>query len=162
MNITKILQQKPIKCNLWSPLVGECYFDRILPNNRINVRFLDCDGYYKEISFSEDGRYFDSGECLLFPSEEMKDWDKYTWKKYDSLTNNNKIVIFDQFYNNNYIRFLDKEGNIHKTEDFHKSHIFKPYDKVLVRDEDFQTWNANLFSHYSNIHSYPCLCLQYV
>lgn len=119
MNIAKILQQKPIKCDLWSPLVGECYFDRILPNNRINVKFFDCDGHYKEVSFSEDGRYFDSGECLLFPSKEIRDWDKF---------------------------ILETKP-------------FKPYDKVLVRDEDFQAWNANLFSHYSNKCPYLYVCV---
>ena len=27
-------------------------------------------------------------------------------------------------------------------------HQFKPFDKVLVRDHDHDTWTANLYSHY--------------
>lgn len=161
MNIAKILQQKPIKCNLWSPLIGECYFDRILPNNRINVRFLDCDGHYKEISFSEDGRYFDTGECMLFPSEKMRDWNKYAWKEGDSLASNYNAVTFSNFYNEQYTCFLDKKGRVHKTNEFYKPQIFRPYDRVLVRNDKEDSWIADLFSNYRpiDISDYVYCCI---
>lgn len=36
---------------------------------------------------------------------------------------------------------------------------FKPFDKVLVRDIDEQTWCANYFSHYKKDPDYPYVCI---
>ena len=36
---------------------------------------------------------------------------------------------------------------------------FKPFDKVLVRDDDKHIWRANYFSHYSNDYEYPYCCI---
>lgn len=51
--------------------------------------------------FFYDGRYSKVGEPLLFPSEEMRDWNKLTWKKGDVLISDNfcNEVIFDSFIN---------------------------------------------------------------
>lgn len=37
--------------------------------------------------------------------------------------------------------------------------LLKPFDKVLARDTDEQTWRANYFSHYSNDPKYPYTCI---
>ncbi len=36
---------------------------------------------------------------------------------------------------------------------------FKPFDKVLARDDDKHIWRANYFSHYSNDYEYPYCCI---
>lgn len=36
---------------------------------------------------------------------------------------------------------------------------FRPFDKVLVRDTDEQTWCANYFSHYKKDPDYPYVCI---
>lgn len=36
---------------------------------------------------------------------------------------------------------------------------FKPFDKVLARDDDKHIWRANYFSHYSNDYDYPYCCI---
>lgn len=36
---------------------------------------------------------------------------------------------------------------------------FKPFDKVLIRDEDNQTWRACLFSHYREDLYFPYVCV---
>ena len=68
--------------------------------------------------FTKDGRIFHSyyGECILFPSKEQRDWSKF-------------------------VRFWDKP----KVKKFDPKTL-KPFDKVLVRDEDCY-WTADLFSH---------------
>lgn len=35
---------------------------------------------------------------------------------------------------------------------------FKPFDKVLVRDENYQAWRANIFSHVLDGSSFPYAC----
>lgn len=39
--------------------------------------------------------------------------------------------------------------------------VFKPFDKVLVRDYDNEVWRANLFSNYTSDCSYGCVCGAY-
>lgn len=39
---------------------------------------------------------------------------------------------------------------------FKKGHIFKPFDMVLVRDDDGDIWKCEFFSHY-NVYSYGCI-----
>lgn len=39
--------------------------------------------------------------------------------------------------------------------------VFKPFDKVLVRDYDNEVWRANLFSNYTSDDSYGCVCGAY-
>lgn len=40
-----------------------------------------------------------------------------------------------------------------------KSCCFKPFDKVLVRDNDGGMWRPNIFSHYLNEYEYPFFCI---
>lgn len=39
--------------------------------------------------------------------------------------------------------------------------VFKPFDKVLVRDYDNEVWRANLFSNYTSDCYYGCVCGAY-
>ena len=36
---------------------------------------------------------------------------------------------------------------------------FKPYDKVLVRDNEYDNWQCGLFSHYDEDDEYPYCCV---
>lgn len=36
---------------------------------------------------------------------------------------------------------------------------FKPYDKVLVRDSEYDNWQCGLFSHYDKDDEYPYYCI---
>ena len=36
---------------------------------------------------------------------------------------------------------------------------FKPFDKVLARDDDKHIWRADYFSHYKNDYEYPYCCI---
>ena len=40
-----------------------------------------------------------------------------------------------------------------------KEYKFKPFDQVITRDENEETWVANLFSHYSQDEKYPYHCI---
>lgn len=52
---------------------------------------------------------YDSGECIIFPSKEMRDWEKFSWKKGDVLTNSSGFkVFFDKWVNEDYTKFLGK------------------------------------------------------
>ena len=70
------------------------------------------------MGLTSDGRYFSqyNGECTLFPSKEQRDWSK-----------------FERFWDKSAVEKFDPK-------------TLKPFDKVLVRDEDCY-WTADLFSH---------------
>lgn len=124
LNIAEILRNKPVGIKLYSPIFGDCTLCYIKnETNDICVKTL-----YDEIRFFDfEGRYNAGGECLLFPSKEMRDWSKFAWKKGDVLVSNDggTEVIFDKWYDDTYTNFYSKhylnsedENNIKYNEAF--------------------------------------------
>lgn len=106
LNIQEILKDKPKGIRLYSPIFGECTFsfiqgvtDAICVIANDNREFFD----YK-------GLYSPTGERLLFPSKEMRNWSKFQWKKGDVLVSNEggTEVIFDKWYDDTYTNFYCK------------------------------------------------------
>lgn len=133
INIAEILKDKPNDIRLYSPIFGECTFCYVRENtNNICVK-----KYNGEIAFFDSkGLYYNTGEVMLFPSKEMRDWNKLYWKKGDVLVNEDgdAHVIFKWFdddtyktFNGNYylennvgiVSFVEHEGNF-LTSDFYK------------------------------------------
>lgn len=48
--------------------------------------------------------------------------------------------------------------NLHTLE-IEKGHIFKPFDMVLVRDDDRDKWKCNFFSHYDDKEEFGYECM---
>lgn len=107
LNIAEILKNKPVGIKLYSPIFGDCTLCYIKnETNDICVKTL-----YDEIRFFDfEGRYNAGGECLLFPSKEMRDWSKFAWKKGDVLVSidGGTEVIFDKWYDETYTSFYCK------------------------------------------------------
>ena len=106
INIAKILKYKPENTKLYSPLFGDVYFSYV-QDNIINVKH-----HAGESKFFNSGRYYnyEESELLLFPSKEMRDWNKFAWKKGDVLVSNDggTEVIFDKWYDDTYTNFCGK------------------------------------------------------
>lgn len=46
---------------------------------------------------------YDGGECIIFPSKEMRDWTKFSWKKGDVLANGEgDYCVFKEFAHSSY------------------------------------------------------------
>ena len=107
LNIAEILRNKPVGIKLYSPIFGDCTLCYIKnETNDICVKTL-----YDEIRFFDfEGRYNAGGECLLFPSKEMRDWSRFAWKRGDILADNDgeTMVIFDKWYDDTYTSFYCK------------------------------------------------------
>lgn len=105
LNIAKILKDKPVNTRLYSPIFGNCILG--FPKDMI---IIDKSGETRY--FYDDGRFFVTGECLLFPSKEMRDWSKFAWKKGDVLVSNYGTVevIFDCFDDDTYASFKGKHA----------------------------------------------------
>lgn len=78
LNLVEILKNCPKGWRLYSTLVGEVEFERILDDTAYPVVVL-YNG--RAMSFTNEGFYYeDAGEeaeCLLFPSAERRNWDKF-------------------------------------------------------------------------------------
>lgn len=76
MNLTEILKDYPKGTKLYSPIFGDVYLDKIRPYLAVIVTTnKEQDGFKEE--FLYDGRYGISGECMLFPSKDQRDWSKW-------------------------------------------------------------------------------------
>ena len=107
INIAEILKDKPKGIRLYSPIFGECAFSFVREEtDDICVKKHNGE---KEL-FNSKGLYDILGECLLFPSKEMRDWRKFAWKKGDVLISNDYSteVIFYNWYNDTYTNFYGK------------------------------------------------------
>ena len=103
INIAEILRNKPQGIKLYSPIFGECTFCCIRENtNDICVKKHNGVIEY----FNSEGLYFDLGEVMLFPSKEMRNWKKFSWKKGDLLINSCGFqCIFKEWSSDDYTKF---------------------------------------------------------
>lgn len=106
INIAEILRNKPHGVKLYSPIFGDCTYCYI----KDETSDICVKRQYNVMSyFNSEGLYHTAGECLLFPSKEMRDWNKFAWKKGDVLTNSSEFqIFFDKWANEDYTKFLGK------------------------------------------------------
>ena len=104
LNIAEILKDKPAELKLYSSTFGYIKFNGV---HKDKIYFSSEDTNVHSVK--PNGKMYDNGECIIFPSEEMRDWEKFSWKKGDVLTNSSGFkVFFDKWVNENYTKFLGK------------------------------------------------------
>ena len=103
INIAAILKDKKNGIRLYSPIFGECTFCCVREDtNDICVKKHNG---VKEF-FDSKGLYYNTGEVMLFPSKEMRDWAKFSWKKGDLLINSCGLqCIFKEWSSDDYTKF---------------------------------------------------------
>ena len=103
INIADILKDKKNGLRLYSPIFGECAFCCVREDtNDICVKKHNG---VKEF-FDSKGLYYNTGEVMLFPSKEMRDWAKFSWKKGDLLINSCGFqCIFKEWVSDDYTKF---------------------------------------------------------
>lgn len=76
INIAELLKDCPKGMELYSPIFGKVYLDKIRPHLAIVVTIDKEQGDSKE-EFLYDGRYRMNGECMLFPSKGKTTWEGF-------------------------------------------------------------------------------------
>lgn len=108
LNIANILKDKPNGTKLYADAFGELSLEcvNLSRDNSIYVKTKT----FNCCSFYSDGKYTKDGEPILVPSKKMRDWNKFAWKTGDILVSNDgkNHVIFERWYDYNYISFLGK------------------------------------------------------
>ena len=107
INIAEILKDKPNGIRLYSPIFGECAFSFVREETD-DICVKQHNG--EKALFNSKGLYNILGECLLFPSRNMRDWSKFLWKKGDILVSNDNDshIIFEGFSKDDYTTFEGK------------------------------------------------------
>ena len=135
INIVEILKDKPQGTKLYSSACGKCELKEA-DDKSFKVSFYSSKFGFMlggEGTFDKNGNLYDDGECIIFPSKEMRDWEKFSWKKGDVLSDDGgRLCIFKSFAHSSYLTFKAKlikhEGPFIKfdtfladTKDWHKT-----------------------------------------
>lgn len=135
INIAEILKDKPVGLKLYSSTFGCIRFNGVY-KDKVYFYSEDTNAH----SVNQYGKMYDGGECIIFPSKEMRDWSKFAWKPGDVLVNKDGDVhiIFDGFEDDTYKNFHGKnylweEGgsivNFEEDEDYMQTSDFNKANK---------------------------------
>ena len=114
IDIAEILKDKPQGTKLYSSACGKCKLESV-DDKSFKISFYNSKfGFMNggEGYLDKNGKLYDDGECVVFPSKEMRDWHKFAWKKGDVLISNDgkKEVFFNGFTDDTYALFKAKHG----------------------------------------------------
>lgn len=149
INIAKILKDKPQGTKLYSSACGKCELkeadDKSFKVSFYSSKFGFMNG--GEGTFDKNGNLYDDGECIIFPSKEMRDWSKFAWKKGDVLVSNDggTEVIFDKWYDDTYTNFYSK----HYLNSEDENNI-KYYEAFLCTTERYSLEDKDAVQTYIN------------
>ena len=122
IDLTNILKNCPKGWKFWSPLFGEVKFDHIV-FNRIEI---ECVGLHRIVEFDLTGKYIieiSENNGVYFSSECLlfPSKDQRDWSKFTA-----------PWY---------------KKDKRFDPNTLQPFDKVLVRDECYDRWKCEFYSH---------------
>lgn len=116
LNIAAILEDKPVGLKFYSSTFGYIKFNGV---HKDKVYFYSEDT--NAHSVKQNGKMYDGGECIIFPSKEMHDWSKFAWKKGNVLiktTSEYCVGIFDKWTSDDYSTFSAKYINLGLSDNF--------------------------------------------
>ena len=112
INLVEILKDKPQGTKLYSSACGKCKLESV-DDKSFKISFYNSKfGFMNggEGYLDKNGKLYDDGECVVFPSKEMRDWSKFAWKKGDVLVSEDRTahLIFEKFTDETYTTFIGK------------------------------------------------------
>ena len=145
-NIVEILKDKPQGTKLYSPACGKCKLESV-DDKSFKISFYNSKfGFMNggEGYLDKNGKLYDDGEFVVFPSKDMRDWGKFAWKKGDVLAGAFGVLcIFEKWANADYTKFDSKfvtqknRGTTFETEDWYKvtnKAVIKQYISDIEED----------------------------
>ena len=126
LDLTKILEGCPIGTEFYHLAYGKVWLTGIdLDDNEYPIRLSLHNDNYTNVTVTKEGLHLIgcSGECVLFPSKDQRDWSKF-------------------------VRFWDKSKV--EVEKFDPNTL-QPFDKIIVRDGDYDVWTCALFSYFDGL-----------
>lgn len=145
-DIYEILKGKTEGTSLYTPMCGKVGFAYLATNKEAGeaIWTTDKNGEY---TYNKNGRWMEGGEVMLFPSNEMRDWSKFAWKKGDVLgcIDGKCKVIFDKFDDDKYTSFIGKHylesyGKDGELQDYEEIHFGSTVNYSKESEESAQTY----------------------
>lgn len=105
IDLTKILKDCPRGTKLYSPIYGEIYFEEMRSSRKYPIITTTKSNY--DVTFTKEGLNCDdaNAECILFPSKEQRDWNKFEapWYKKDKFDHKtlkpfDRVLVRDSHY----------------------------------------------------------------
>ena len=127
IDLTVILEKCPAGFPLYYSVGRYVEFNRIEDGKVVIDVYAQ--NHTEPLALRSDGRMFEDGDCLIFPSKEQRDWNKFEapWYKHGR-----------------YGRF--------------DPNALKPFDKVLARSTEDTKWTAGIFSYFNPNEFYQYAC----
>lgn len=151
INIAEIFENKSQGTKLYSLTYGDCFYQEYTGDFGIECQSQNG----VQFNLDEYGRYCIEGECILFPSNEMRDWAKFSWKKGDILVNSSGFkLFFDRWANDDYTRFFGKvnileDSFIYETEKYTLVSKDETLDNFGIEKPEFKDGDI-AFADYGN------------
>ena len=150
LNLAEILKDCPKGTKLYSTIYGDVEFVKV--SNHLEYPIEVKRRYYSIGSFTNDGRLLAGydGECTLFPSKDQRDWSKF-------MTNQSEMEELCE--SQEITKWAYISDQLPKQYKFDPKTL-KPFDKVLVRDDNLVNWKNLFFSYIIERETcYPYFCL---
>ena len=157
LNIAEILKDKPEGIKLWSDTFGEVNLKDVTIDKRNGYPiFLATKVYDETLYLDTFGRYYKNTDCLLpciVPSKEMRDWEKFAWKKGDVLKAGvDNLCFFDSWESDDYTEFHAKfatpnySGALLKTKEWTKETNEDTIKQYISNIEEFKGGKFNFYT----------------
>ena len=140
-DIYEILKRVPVGTKLYTPMCGKVGFAYLATNKEAGeaIWTTDKNGEY---TFNKNGRWMEGGEVMLFPSDKMRDWSKFSWKNGDVLVteDGNAHIIFEKFTDDTYTIFA---GKYYYCKNGAKGHTYlRECDNAITEEFTLETEDA--------------------
>lgn len=79
INLCEILKDCPKNTKLWSSVYGYVWLKEIIDRKLTNTPIILTSPGFDDIRLYNDGKYYNiqESECIVFPSETQRDWNKF-------------------------------------------------------------------------------------
>lgn len=140
-DIYEILKGVPVDTKLYTPMCGKVGFAYLATNKEAGEAIWTTDNN-GEYTFNKNGRWMEGGEVILFPSDKMRDWSKFSWKKGDVLVTEDGAahIIFEKFTDDTYTIFA---GNYYYCKNGKKGYTYlRECDNAITEEFTLETEDA--------------------
>lgn len=140
-DIYEIFKGVPVGTKLYTPMCGKVGFAYLATNKEAGeaIWTTDKNGEY---TYNKNGRWMEGGEVMLFPSDKMRDWSKFAWKKGDVLVTEDGAahIIFEKFTDDTYTIFA---GNYYYCKNGKKGYTYlRECDNGITEEFTLETEDA--------------------
>lgn len=141
-DIYEILKGKTEGTSLYTPMCGKVEFRYLQGNKEAAEAIITNTNNGAEYTFDKNGKHVEEGEVLLFPSDKMRDWSKFSWKKGDVLVTEDGAahIIFEKFTDDTYTIFA---GNYYYCKNGKKGYTYlRECDNAITEEFTLETEDA--------------------